>query len=144
MAIGAGAFFSILLPLCQPVRLVRREFAHPFLATPTLSVNASVSGLALGYADSVNQGRRPPVPQPFFASLLAAAVLFLGAGPARSEIVLTEAEQVWLAEHPAAAVGMDRAYARSEEHTSELQSLMRNSYAVFCFNKKITKRSQNQ
>src|SRR3546814_3114017 len=26
---------------------------------------------------------------------------------------------------------------RSEEHTSELQSLMRNSYAVFCLNKKI-------
>src|SRR3546814_4168669 len=28
--------------------------------------------------------------------------------------------------------------ARSEEHTSELQSLMRNSYAVFCLNKKKT------
>src|SRR3546814_2562682 len=28
--------------------------------------------------------------------------------------------------------------ARSEEHTSELQSLMRISYAVFCLNKKIT------
>src|SRR3546814_9264948 len=28
--------------------------------------------------------------------------------------------------------------ARSEEHTSELQSLMRNSYAVFCLKKKIT------
>src|SRR3546814_1897492 len=28
--------------------------------------------------------------------------------------------------------------ARSEEHTSELQSLMRISYAVFCFKKKIT------
>src|SRR3546814_8662176 len=27
---------------------------------------------------------------------------------------------------------------RSEEHTSELQSLMRNSYAVFCWKKKIT------
>src|SRR3546814_3478793 len=27
--------------------------------------------------------------------------------------------------------------ARSEEHTSELQSLMRISYAVFCLNKKI-------
>src|SRR3546814_1179536 len=26
--------------------------------------------------------------------------------------------------------------ARSEEHTSELQSLMRNSYAVFCLTKK--------
>src|SRR3546814_4869741 len=28
---------------------------------------------------------------------------------------------------------------RSEEHTSELQSLMRNSYAVFCLKKKISK-----
>src|SRR3546814_2412591 len=31
-----------------------------------------------------------------------------------------------------------RAGARSEEQTSELQSLMRNSYAVFCLNKKKT------
>src|SRR3546814_6666048 len=31
--------------------------------------------------------------------------------------------------------GKDR--ARSEEHTSELQSLMRNSYAVFCLKNKI-------
>src|SRR3546814_8909694 len=28
---------------------------------------------------------------------------------------------------------------RSEEHTSELQSLMRNSYAVFCLKKKKSK-----
>src|SRR3546814_7860944 len=28
---------------------------------------------------------------------------------------------------------------RSEEHTSELQSLMRNSYAVFCLKKKKTR-----
>src|SRR3546814_5460754 len=33
--------------------------------------------------------------------------------------------------------GRDRA-ARSEEHTSELQSLMRISYAVFCLKKKNT------
>src|SRR3546814_9433615 len=30
----------------------------------------------------------------------------------------------------------ERAHVRSEEHTSELQSLMRISYAVFCLNKK--------
>src|SRR3546814_8494217 len=30
-------------------------------------------------------------------------------------------------------------YPRSEEHTSELQSLMRISYAVFCLKKKIKK-----
>src|SRR3546814_3243372 len=31
---------------------------------------------------------------------------------------------------------------RSEEHTSELQSLMRNSYAVFCLKKKKNKTTQ--
>src|SRR3546814_9746331 len=31
-----------------------------------------------------------------------------------------------------------RGDTRSEEHTSELQSLMRNSYAVFCLTKKNT------
>src|SRR3546814_1819638 len=32
--------------------------------------------------------------------------------------------------------------SRSEEHTSELQSLMRISYAVFCLNKKINKNNK--
>src|SRR3546814_7048752 len=32
--------------------------------------------------------------------------------------------------------GHDEMVMRSEEHTSELQSLMRNSYAVFCLKKK--------
>src|SRR3546814_2973546 len=32
---------------------------------------------------------------------------------------------------------------RSEEHTSELQSLMRNSYAVFCLKQKTPKRQGN-
>src|SRR3546814_4822513 len=39
---------------------------------------------------------------------------------------------------PAAAVGA--IVGRSEEHTSELQSLMRISYAVFCLKKKKTAR----
>src|SRR3546814_7318593 len=34
--------------------------------------------------------------------------------------------------------------ARSEEHTSELQSLMRISYAVFCLKKKTTTKKPNQ
>src|SRR3546814_5918211 len=34
----------------------------------------------------------------------------------------------------------ERPLSRSEEHTSELQSLMRISYAVFCLKKKIKKR----
>src|SRR3546814_4110311 len=34
--------------------------------------------------------------------------------------------------------GRNQFHRRSEEHTSELQSLMRISYAVFCLKKKIT------
>src|SRR3546814_9237543 len=35
------------------------------------------------------------------------------------------------------------AFARSEEHTSELQSLMRISYAVFCLKKKKKKKKKS-
>src|SRR3546814_9559700 len=40
---------------------------------------------------------------------------------------------------------VDQAYLieRSEEHTSELQSLMRISYAVFCLKQKMTKETIN-
>src|SRR3546814_5870171 len=62
----------------------------------------------------------------------------------------TRLRPTFLAELGAAAIGLARharielhgakvmLIARSEEHTSELQSLMRNSYAVFCLKKKRT------
>src|SRR3546814_8109644 len=37
---------------------------------------------------------------------------------------------------PSISLLPERSSVRSEEHTSELQSLMRNSYAVFCLKKK--------
>src|SRR3546814_7774593 len=40
-------------------------------------------------------------------------------------------------------VTVTRSEARSEEHTSELQSLMRISYAVFCLKKKTNKKQEN-
>src|SRR3546814_4614820 len=39
--------------------------------------------------------------------------------------------------------GRSRKKVRSEEHTSELQSLMRISYAVFCLKKKKKKKDMN-
>src|SRR3546814_2329784 len=54
------------------------------------------------------------------------------------EVIVTRAD----AEHEDPAIGAFLSLlardieARSEEHTSELQSLMRNSYAVFCLKKK--------
>src|SRR3546814_9497712 len=41
------------------------------------------------------------------------------------------------------AFGIPAVEVRSEEHTSELQSLMRNSYAVFCLKKKKQKVAQS-
>src|SRR3546814_7325639 len=38
----------------------------------------------------------------------------------------------------------NRLFRRSEEHTSELQSLMRTSYAVFCSKKQTTRQHKNQ
>src|SRR3546814_10876443 len=43
---------------------------------------------------------------------------------------------------PIRASSAGRQISRSEEHTSELQSLMRISYAVFCLNKKNKRRKQ--
>src|SRR3546814_1463494 len=40
-------------------------------------------------------------------------------------------------------VGVIDGFRRSEEHTSELQSLMRNSYAVFCLKKKKKRKRQH-
>src|SRR3546814_6257679 len=43
-----------------------------------------------------------------------------------------------------AAEGVEVVHVRSEEHTSELQSLMRISYAVFCLKKKNKKKNQRK
>src|SRR3546814_2587594 len=42
------------------------------------------------------------------------------------------------------SLSMARLWSRSEEHTSELQSLMRISYAVFCLKKKNKHNIQKQ
>src|SRR3546814_8166349 len=46
------------------------------------------------------------------------------------------------AARPALAITTFETIARSEEHTSELQSLMRISYAVFCLKKKKNTKQQ--
>src|SRR3546814_1326996 len=58
----------------------------------------------------------------------------------RKPAARAQAYRVHLARRLARARGRDlpRRSDRSEEHTSELQSLMRISYAVFCLKKKTT------
>src|SRR3546814_9297594 len=47
-----------------------------------------------------------------------------------------------IVEQDGVRIGIYRNYLRSEEHTSELQSLMRISYAVFCLKKKKTSKKK--
>src|SRR3546814_10460175 len=72
--------------------------------------------------------------------------LYLPAIPLRHKLRLIEVARVDVADlrdhqHrlPAHCVGLER----SEEHTSELQSLMRISYAVFCLKKKNKTRTKD-
>src|SRR3546814_10229880 len=63
-----------------------------------------------------------------------------------SSIILSARSALELVEH-AVNIASDRLHVttfrnRSEEHTSELQSLMRISYAVFCLKKKTNKQNQ--
>src|SRR3546814_9911286 len=50
----------------------------------------------------------------------------------------------WVARDELSALGIPAPIRRSEEHTSELQSLMRISYAVFCLKKKKTEKEKTK
>src|SRR3546814_7246143 len=69
--------------------------------------------------------------------LVLAALLTVSAIPVLAQDIPTEAPG---APDPSRVVAgtynVDSDHTRSEEHTSELQSLMRISYAVFCLKKK--------
>src|SRR3546814_3929957 len=65
----------------------------------------------------------------------ALALMGLDAGPGTAQVLLI----VWITQVVTAWPALRTMLAvRSEEHTSELQSLMRISYAVFCLKKKKT------
>src|SRR3546814_1020024 len=71
--------------------------------------------------------------------------VMIGAGSLNmTQIVMAQSgnggfmEWFWLPMLPLFIVYFVSGVARSEEHTSELQSLMRSSYAVFCLENKTT------
>src|SRR3546814_1986419 len=74
----------------------------------------------------------------------------IGPGPARNTGVgLAETEMIACVDADCIAdsrwiESASNALARSEEHTSELQSLMRISYAVFCLTKKTINNAQKK
>src|SRR3546814_6704011 len=75
-----------------------------------------------------------------FRSHLAAQPIGQGAAPRTARALLGRARPGGgVTANDRAGVDCWHCRSRSEEHTSELQSLMRISYAVFCLKKKINK-----
>src|SRR3546814_9087359 len=62
---------------------------------------------------------------------------YVNAGQAMRPVRLASS-QFYFDVHAGRKIQLHQRVDRSEEHTSELQSLMRNSYAVFCLKKKNT------
>src|SRR3546814_4215677 len=77
--------------------------------------------LAMNFALEVPSGGRILDICSGIGMLSAAAAIYHARNPGDFEFTLVELDETY----------------RSEEHTSELQSLMRISYAVFCLKKKI-------
>src|SRR3546814_4236842 len=87
------------------------------------------------YADLPADRRRPGRPVHALAHVFPA-----GRGPGLGLCAGTTARQCQCGAYPRrTGRGIRASIARSEEHTSELQSLMRISYAVFCLKKKKKK-----
>src|SRR3546814_3133775 len=91
--------------------------------------------LSLAEAFEVGDGAQGPPDQAL--DFLGAARLLAARGFALGTAVGRTRQHAVFRRHPAAA-GVAQE-GRSEEHTSELQSLMRISYAVFCLKKKKEK-----
>src|SRR3546814_1283707 len=69
---------------------------------------------------------------------LDAGELHVAAGSSTILYLLPKIVEAFRAAQPDVRLILHNVTGRSEEHTSELQSLMRNSYAVFCLKKKTT------
>src|SRR3546814_1126445 len=91
-------------------------------------VAVSIAGLPDDLAHPLSRQQRPAA-----QLMIGATGQGLVAFDAQGEIEPALADR-WIVE--------DEGKSRAEEHTSELQSLMRISYAVFCFNKKLATQQQ--
>src|SRR3546814_9714356 len=109
----------------RPPRSTRTDTLFPYtplFRSPQLPVVITSSGFSVFMASAI--AGWPPVDE-----LIADSAMWKLVTESTREIA-------GLPGHGWAGWLMSRLFTRSEEHTSELQSLMRISYAVFCLKKK--------
>src|SRR3546814_1229803 len=116
---------------CEDEPVSPRTARKQVVAAPADQVIGAVAAIEFVGAAGPRRGLLPTVAiEPVVA---VAALQRVGAAPGAVLHHITVADQYVVARAASQPV------ARSEEHTSELQSLMRISYAVFCLKKKKTK-----
>src|SRR3546814_5375160 len=99
---------------------------------PSTGLEAIYQAMVLGLRDYVGKNGFPGVLIGLSGgidSAISAAVAVDALGPDKVHCVMMPSPYT-------SREGLEDAVARSEEHTSEIQSLMRISYAVLCLNKK--------
>src|SRR3546814_8400758 len=127
-----GAAISKLIAACPPLD---RNSAYCNLLQCSHFADTCIVAERDGYIAGWISGYRPPSePDRFFIWQVAVSETARGAGLAGRMIDMLLARP-----SAAGARALITTITRSEEHTSELQSLMRISYAVFCLKKKNTK-----
>src|SRR3546814_6787012 len=107
---------------------------------------AWIAGNAAGWRNLTGSCFRIPIGGPFpdIGDHVVQAQTVRRISPHRRCSLISVGEEILRWEQPLPIVshhhplGRQHATPRSEEHTSELQSLMRISYAVFCLKKKTT------
>src|SRR3546814_3105969 len=112
-----------------------------FTHVRTLSDQAKFGGVTLNKTGG-QHGTDKMFASPDLAKFLGPAMGVVFQAPGHKTLYLV-GDTIWrdeidqnLKQHEPKIVVINAGYARSEEHTSELQSLMRNSYADFCLKKK--------
>src|SRR3546814_5276557 len=114
---------AITIPITEVIMAGTTGITIPGPATMFMTVEANAIGGTKIIADT---GKDAATGEPvIMGSALAASINGVAAG-------VTAITATVMRGHP----GARRGIRRSEEHTSELQSLMRISYAVFCLKKK--------
>src|SRR3546814_4635586 len=98
-----------------------------------LSSQANLAGYKAVLMAASAYGRAFPMMMTAAGTVSAAKAFVMGVGVAGLQAIATARR---LGAQVSATDVRSATKERSEEHTSELQSLMRNSYAVFCLKKK--------
>src|SRR3546814_1559413 len=136
VSLAAGFFF--LLMLRRPPISTRTDTLFPYT---TLFRSAAPRGSPPGSRLGRRRRRRCQI-GPSCRSLSVSPTILAAAQYRRTNHLVSTANGPAGEISPQAAIALTPA-ARSEEHTSELQSLMRISYAVFCLKKKKKHKKKN-